>query len=326
MEDFNNQNKQTNEPEDRHEENLNEVEMPLLQPKINPVLAAFWGLAGAFFLYQIVGGLLTLAIFKFDFKNASVNAFRLMTMGGQILFILLPALVLAKAFFTDVTSFLRVKRTDYREIALFTIGIVILSLLTQNYLYIQNVFIEELAKQSAFVKNIKTFLDALNEMVDKSYGDLLKVNNLFDLFLVITVISVTPALCEEVMFRGYIQRSFEFRFSPVVSAFITALFFGLYHFNPYGFVPLTALGFFFGYAAYKTGSIVVPMFLHFVNNFTAVTLYIIFGNEELLNSAATPHMDMKVVLYGFVLLVFIFAIYILLMNRFYDKVETTMED
>lgn len=322
MDDFNNPNNNNEE----HYEPPKENKYGTITPKVNPLSAALLGLAGAFFLYQIVGGLLTLLVFNFDFKNGSVNSLRLMTMAGQLLFILLPALIFSKSFYVDVTSFLRVKLPDYREIVLFTFGIIILSLLLQNYIYIQNFYIEELAKQFPFVNSAKTFLDSLNDMVEKSYGDLLSVSNLLDLFLVITVVSVIPALCEEVMFRGYIQRSFEFRMSPVKSALITAIFFGLYHFNPYGLIPLSALGFFFGYAAYKSGSILVPMFLHFVNNFTAVTLYIIFGSEELLNSAATSKVDVKFMIIGFFILLVIFCSYIVMINRFYKTEQILKEE
>ena len=68
-------------------------------PQISPIAAAFIGLIGGFFLYQIVGGLLTLLIFGLDIENAPVNGIRLMTMAGQILFILLPALIFTKLFY-----------------------------------------------------------------------------------------------------------------------------------------------------------------------------------------------------------------------------------
>jgi membrane protease YdiL (CAAX protease family) len=302
-----------------------EAQKRLLKPKVNPYWAAFLGLAGGFFLYQIVGGLLTVIIFNFDIKNAPVNSMRLMTMGAQILFILLPALIFTKMFYEDVTLALRIKIPNMREITLFTIGIVILSLLLQDYIYLQNYIIETLAGKFSFVNTIKVFLDSLNELVEQTYGDLLSARNLFELFLVLIVVSVAPALCEEVMFRGYIQRSFEVKMPPFVSALLTAVFFGLYHFNPYGFVPLTALGFFFGYAAYKSGSIIVPMFLHFLNNFTSVCIFIIFGNEDLLNSAAPSPVDIRISIIGFFILLFVFIIYLYLMSKYYNSNEITKE-
>ncbi|HQI41796.1 MAG TPA: hypothetical protein PK665_11930, partial [Ignavibacteriaceae bacterium] len=58
---------------------------------ISPVAAAFIGLAGGFFLYQIIGGFLTILIFGMNLDSVPVNDMRLMTMAGQILFLLLPA-------------------------------------------------------------------------------------------------------------------------------------------------------------------------------------------------------------------------------------------
>ncbi|MGA8263415.1 MAG: CPBP family intramembrane glutamate endopeptidase, partial [Ignavibacteriaceae bacterium] len=75
-----------------------------LNPIISPISAAFIGLFGGFFLYQIVGGVLTLLIFGLDIEKAPVNGFRLMTMAGQVLFILLPALLFSKWFYEDVTT------------------------------------------------------------------------------------------------------------------------------------------------------------------------------------------------------------------------------
>src|SRR3989339_1111461 len=71
-------------------------ETKVITAKISPISAAFLGLVGGFFLYQIVGGLLTLIILGFDIENANVTSVRLMTTAGQILFILLPALLFTK--------------------------------------------------------------------------------------------------------------------------------------------------------------------------------------------------------------------------------------
>src|SRR3990172_10923228 len=73
-------------------------------PQISPIAAAFIGLIGGFFLYQIVGGLLTLLIFCLDIENAPVNGIRLMTMAGQIFFFLLPPLLFFIFFFFYVSK------------------------------------------------------------------------------------------------------------------------------------------------------------------------------------------------------------------------------
>ena len=127
-----------------------------LEFQISPVAAAFIGLAGGFFLYQILGALLTVLIFGINLESVPVNDLRLMTMAGQILFILLPALLFAKWIYSDVGKIIRIRKPDWKELVLFTIGIIILTPLLQSFLYIQNYF-GILAKNSLAINSIKGF-------------------------------------------------------------------------------------------------------------------------------------------------------------------------
>ncbi len=291
MQEFNNDNQNEEQPiEDiivSKESNPNYDPDNDLEFQVSPVAAAFIGLAGAFFLYQIVGSLITVLILGMDLESVPVDSLRLMTMAGQILFILLPALLFARWIYSDVGKIIRIRKPDLKELGLFTLGIVILTPLLQAYLYIQNYYLEIFAKNSSFINSVKSFFDSLNEMVEKTYSNLLSASNIFELSLVVMVVAVVPALSEETMFRGFIQRSFELRYKKYIGAIITALFFSLYHFNPYGFIPLFVLGAFFGFAAYQSKTLLIPMFLHFLNNFSAVSLYHIIGDDELLKSDAS---------------------------------------
>lgn len=290
-----------------------------LNPLIPPILAGFIGLIGGFILYQFVGGLLTIIIIGFDLESASVASLRLMTMAGQILFILLPALIFAKWFYNDIGKIIRAKSTTLKEVGLFSIGIIILTPLMQAYLHIQNHFIYILAENSSFLNALKSFFDTLNEMVEKTYSNLLRADNVFEMAFVFFLVAVIPAVSEEVMFRGYVQKSFELKMTPFKAALITAVFFGLYHFNPYGIIPLILLGLFFGYAAYKTNSIVVPMVLHFLNNFIAVALFYIVGDDELIETKVQPSSDLGSYISAFLGLCLLFAGLIYLINRFYER-------
>jgi membrane protease YdiL (CAAX protease family) len=294
-----------------------------LEIKISPVAAAFIGLVGGFFLYQIVGAVLTILIFGMDLESVPVNSMRLMTMAGQILFILLPALLFAKWIYTDVGKIIRIRKPQILEVGLYTIGIIILTPLLQSYLYIQNYYLEILAQNSGFFNSAKSFFDSLNEMVEKTYGNLLTASNIFELLLVVVVVAVVPAISEEAMFRGFIQRSFELKYKKYIAAVVTALFFSLYHFNPYGLIPLFILGAFFGFAAYKSRSLIIPMFLHFLNNFSAVMLYHIIGDEELIKSDPAINPDeLSSYVTVFIGLTILFAALIVLINKYYSKRTT----
>jgi membrane protease YdiL (CAAX protease family) len=324
MEEQNNQ--QNTEETTGSQQNLPDIsgntEQPEITPLISPIAAAFIGLIGGFFLYQIVGGLITLLIFGLNVEDAPVNSMRLMTMGGQILFILLPALLFAKMFYRDVSAVIRLRIPKWQEVLLFILGIIILTPLLQSYLYIQNHFIEILAKNYQVVNTLKEMLDSLNEMIEKTYGGLISASSIPEGIFVVAVIAVVPAICEEAMFRGFIQRSFEFKIKPFSAALITAIFFGLYHFNPYGVIPLILLGLYFGFAAYISNSIIIPVILHFLNNFAAVMLFFIFGDEDLIKSSPTGDVDIQSASFTFFGLLIVFSGVIILIKRYYSNLKT----
>ncbi len=320
MEEFNKQNNEEGNT------SLPDPERYEVEPTIHPVAAALIGLFGGFFLYQVVGGMATLIVFDFKIEDAPANGVRLMTMAGQILFILLPALILAKIIYFDVTSIIRFKLPEWKEVGLFTIGMVILTPLLQNYLYIQNYLIEKVAAKSETIQKLKSLVDQLNELIEQTYGSLLTPDNSFEVVLIFLVVAVTPAICEEVMFRGYVQKSFEFKIKPVWSALITAIFFGLYHFNPYGIIPLIALGFFFGYSAYKSDSIVIPVLLHFLNNFFAVLAFMIYGEDEFISEKIIEEIDINFTVAGFVLSLLIFSALIYYINKYYKMKQIKGEE
>lgn len=292
-----------------------------IKSNISPIAAAFVGLVGGFFLYQFVGGLLTLIVFGFDLDKAPINGLRLMTMAGQILFILLPALVFSKLIYEDVGKIIRLRIPEWTEIILFVVGIGILTPLLQSYLYIQNYYIEVWAKNSESINQLKTFFDSLNELVDKTYGNLLKASTIPELLLVLLVVAVVPAVSEEVMFRGFIQRSFEIKIKAFIAAFLTAVFFSLYHFNPYGLIPLAVLGLYFGFAAYTSKTLLIPILLHFLNNFTAVILYYIIGSEELIKSDVSAKSGEDLGFYSFVTIALslVFVALIFLIKKYYSQ-------
>lgn len=311
-----------NEEQDHLEKNNDSYDKPDIYPLVSPLAAAFLGLVGGFFLYQVVGGALTLLIFGFDLEAAPVNGLRLMTMAGQILFILLPALLFAKWIYGDVSKVISIKIPNWREVFLFIVGIIVLTPLLQSYLYIQNFFIEKWAASSEFLNSIKSMFDSLNELVEKTFGNLLSADNVPEMILVIIVIAVVPALSEEVMFRGYIQRSFEHKISPFKAAAVTAIFFGLYHFSPYGILPLITLGLYFGFAAYLSKSLFIPIILHFLNNFTAVLLYFIIGDDEIFSVDTTDTSALDANIIYFFIMLSLFGIVVFFIKRYYKNIKT----
>lgn len=322
MEDF--ENKPGNEPEEKDNQRITEnIETePEVFARINPIGAGFLGLFGGFFLYQFVGGGLSLLIFGMNTEDDPINAVRLMTMGGQILFMLLPALLLSKLVYEDVSVVIKIKKPDLKALSLFLTGMIILTPLLQSYLAIQNYFIEQWAANYKFVNDAKVFFDSMNELVEKAYSGLLNANNVFDGLLIILVVAIVPAIAEETLFRGFIQNSFQIKMRPFYAALITAIFFGVFHFSPYGMLPLISLGMFFGFAAYKSDSIIIPMALHFFNNFVAVIIYFIVGNEDIISSKMESVVELKDSFILFTVLLSLFVALIFVINYYYSQTRT----
>lgn len=79
-------------------------------------------------------------------------------------------------------------------------------------------------------------------------------------------VALTPAICEEILFRGFALRPLEKTFGGKWAIILTALAFAIVHLDFVRLVPTFALGLAFGYAAVKSRSIFPSMALHLLNN------------------------------------------------------------
>src|SRR5699024_3915433 len=86
------------------------------------------------------------------------------------------------------------------------------------------------------------------------------------LWLTLFHVSVVPAVCEEVLYRSYVLRSFEKSWGIWPAIVISGLLFGLYHLQLSNLLPLATLGMLFAFITWVSRSILPAMAAHFVNN------------------------------------------------------------
>jgi sodium transport system permease protein len=86
------------------------------------------------------------------------------------------------------------------------------------------------------------------------------------------LMAVTPAICEEALFRGPILRGLRTRFSPATTAILTGLLFGIYHVDAWRLLPTALLGVALSGIALAADSIVPAMVAHFTNNACLILL------------------------------------------------------
>ena len=90
---------------------------------------------------------------------------------------------------------------------------------------------------------------------------------LFNIFMV----AFLPAIGEELLFRGVIQRIFtNWTRNFHWGIWISAILFSALHMQFYGFIPRVFLGVLFGYLMVWSGSMWLPIIAHFINNAVAV--------------------------------------------------------
>ncbi len=85
------------------------------------------------------------------------------------------------------------------------------------------------------------------------------------------IIAITPAICEEFLFRGLILAGFR-RLGMWPAILATALLFGLAHASIYRLAPTLALGVVFGFAVWKSRSIAAGIVCHALNNGLMATM------------------------------------------------------
>ncbi|CCG99803.1 abortive infection protein [Fibrella aestuarina BUZ 2] len=100
------------------------------------------------------------------------------------------------------------------------------------------------------------------------------------LLLAVVVIGLLPAIGEEVLFRGLLQRKFIVWTGNIhVGVWLAAAVFSAIHVQFYGFVPRMLLGALFGYLFVWSGNLWVPILAHFVNNGFTVIMYFLYQNK-----------------------------------------------
>jgi len=85
----------------------------------------------------------------------------------------------------------------------------------------------------------------------------------------LVALAVFPAIGEELLFRGYVQRRLEQRFHPAWAIGLGAAAFAVIHLNVPQACGTFLLGLWLGYLTHRTGSVYPAIFCHFVNNAVA---------------------------------------------------------
>jgi hypothetical protein len=239
-----------------------EPRIPILG-RMHPVMFAILALGVVFVLYQLVGGTITILIAKGRFTEDNITLVRWATLAGQILFILVPTVILVRLRGEPVAAYLRITVPDVWQIVLSVVAVFFLQQMLQGYMILQDAI--------PLPDVVRRYVEIFRKMFEETYTMLVSASSVPEFIFVIITVALVPAFAEEMLFRGLVQSSFGKVTRGMTAATLTGLIFGAYHLNPFSIVPLVVLGIYFGFLVYRSGSVYMSASAHFVNNFVACT-------------------------------------------------------
>ena len=211
---------------------------------------------------------------------SDINTLKWIQLLQTITLFLLPSLMIAYLGAKAPFSWLQLDKKADWKVFLWAVGIMLVALPAINLLAQWNqqmVLPTWLSEREEWMKN----KEAEAEWLTKQFMSATTVSAvLVNLFLM----AVLPAVSEEITFRGVLMKLFKVRGErlevrgesiPHLAIWCSAILFSAIHMQFYGFVPRMLMGALFGYMLVWTGSLWVPILMHFTNNAMAVLLYFV---------------------------------------------------
>lgn len=237
------------------------------------------GLAMIFtLLFSFIGGLLAKFFWGINFFDAgafnnmqdagSIKAMKLIqAIGAGLGTFIVTSMVAAFLFGRKIAAYLNLNRC-FRFLQLIS---VLLIMITGVPLI--NIMVEWNSHLSLpeFLAPVESWMRNSEQEAERITKAFVNVTTLEDVMVNLLVIALLPAIGEELLFRGVVQRLFTEWFSNAhAGIWVSAAVFSAVHVQFFGFVPRMMLGVCFGYMLYWSGSIWLPVIAHFFNNAAAV--------------------------------------------------------
>lgn len=129
---------------------------------------------------------------------------------------------------------------------------------------------------------LEAWMKQAEEMTNALVERFMHADTIGVLLINIGLMAIVPAIGEELTFRGVLLNLFSSISSrknptrfPHIAIWIIAIIFSAIHLQFYGFIPRMLLGAVLGYIAVWTGSLWMPILVHFTNNLLTILLYYI---------------------------------------------------
>ena len=198
---------------------------------------------------------------------------------SQLLMFLLPALLFAWIFEGRATTFFQTGMKKWQAFpVLLAILLIIIAIPMIDFLTTWNESLHLPESMSQWEASMRAKQVQSQELM----SGFLSLPGVGYMLLNLLMLAAIPAICEEFVFRGVIQKTLVGWFrNPHVAIVVTAAVFSLTHFEMFYFVPRFVLGICLGYIYYYTRTIWASVLAHFTNNAISVVMYDISASNGL---------------------------------------------
>lgn len=233
---------------------------------ISLILFSIIGLAIGLFHYELTVHKIEYMI---DLNQRQVEGLKLMQLLSAIGLFLIPpityGMIASKKTFSKLSINRFGKPINYLLIfVLMTVSIPILS-------WVIEVNAEMTLPE--FMSGIEEWMRLQESKAQRATNTFLTYNGMGSLIYILILVAIVPAVGEELLFRGVLQKIFiQWTKNPHLGIWITAFLFSALHMQFFGFFPRMLLGAVFGYVFLWSKSLWLPILGHFINNGSVVIL------------------------------------------------------
>ncbi len=188
----------------------------------------------------------------------------------SIFLFIIPALIAAWLFSEDTFQYLEAGNKASSVTLVLVLASLFMAIPLMNFLASVNSRLDFPHWLNGLESRIRAMEDSAGRLTEL----FLKSETITDLAVNLLMIAILPAVGEEFLFRGVLQKLFiSWTRNTHAGVILAAFTFSFIHFQFYGFIPRFLLGLYFGYLLVWSSSIWVPVTGHLINNGIAVVYY-----------------------------------------------------
>jgi membrane protease YdiL (CAAX protease family) len=189
----------------------------------------------------------------------SIGALKILQICQAIGLFIVPGFILSLYFSSKPLNYLGFNRINF-NLGFLTLLVIVFAFPAINLLASLNDLIP-----------LPEWMKVMEEKAEVLTKAFLQVKSWEGLAVNVFMVAVLPAIGEELIFRGILQKLFaELTGKTIWGILISATLFSAMHLQFQGFIPRFALGVLFSYLFVWSGSLWLPVIAHFVNNLIAV--------------------------------------------------------